>query len=125
MRARQEREAGAGLRREDDEAVLAREARSKLELGLAAELLEGVGGDAGGDGLRGRGAEVLERGDPRGREPVDLAALDVRDAARVVDEIPVLVAERLELADAAVVARIRLRLGRVGDELLEPQQTRR
>ena len=75
----------------------------------------------GRHGLGRRAPELGERRDPGRGEPLDLAPVDAGDAAQVVDVFPPLVAERLEVADAAVVDRIRLGLRRVGDEALEPR----
>src|SRR5439155_20365794 len=111
----QEREAGLGLRLEDDVAVEARQAGFELELRLFPQLREALGGDSLRHGLRRRGAETGERGDAGCRELVDLTALDVGDAAEVVDRIPARVAERLELADAALLARVRLSGRWIGD----------
>ena len=43
-----------------------------------------------------------------------------RDAREMVDRVPVRVAQRLEVADAAVIDGQRLRRRRIGDEALEP-----
>ena len=54
-------------------------------------------------------------------EPLDLRPVDAGDAREVVDGVPVRVADRLEVADAAVVDGVRLGRRRVGDEALEPR----
>ena len=95
--------------------------RPELELGLLAVLRPAVRVDAGRHGLGRRAPELGERRDPGRGELLDLAPVDAGDAAQVVDVVPPLVAERLEVADAAVVDRIRLGLRRVGDEALEPR----
>ena len=69
---------------------------------------------------RDRAAERRERRDSAPLELLDLAAADPGDAAEVVDRVPVRVAERLEVADAALRAGERLGPGRRADELLEP-----
>ena len=104
----EEREARLGAGLEDDVLVFAGLAGAELEPGLAAQRLEAVGGDAVRDGLGRRLAERREGRDRRRRQARDLAALDPGDAGEVVDLVPARVAERLELADAAVVDRVGL-----------------
>ena len=118
---RQEREAGFRLRLDQLVDVLAAFARVELELRLLAVLGPAVGVDAGGHGLGWRAPELRERRDPGGFEPLDLRPVDAGNAGEVVDGIPVRVAERLEVADAAVVDGVRLGRRRVGDEALEPR----
>ncbi len=117
----QEREAGFRLRLEEPEGVGAGLARDELELGLLAVLGPAVGVDAGGHGLGGRAPELRERRDPGRFEPLDLRPVDPGDAREVVDGVPVRVADRLEVADAAVVDGVGLGRRRVGDEALEPR----
>ena len=75
----------------------------------------------GGHGLGGRAPELRERRDPGRLEPLDLRPVDAGDAGEVVDGVPVRVADRLEVADAAVVDGVGLGRRRVGDEALEPR----
>ena len=74
-----------------------------------------------GDGLARRAAERRQRRDPGGRQLLDLRPVEPGHAREVVDRVPVRVAERLEVADRAVVDRQRLGRRRVGDEALEPR----
>ena len=117
----QEREAGFRLRLQQPVDVVAGLARVQLQLGLLAVLGPRVGVDPGRHGLCGRAAELRERRDPGGRELLDLRPVDAGDAGEVVDLVPARVADGLEVADVAVVDRVRLGRRRVGDELLEPR----
>src|SRR5207237_4455144 len=95
----------------------ARLAPPELQRRLAPEPGERVRVDAGRAGL-GAG-ERGEGRDPDVRQVLDLAAVEAGDAAEVVDLVPPGVAERLELADPAVVDRVGLRRRPGGDERLE------
>ena len=117
----QEREAGFLLLRQQPVDVLAGLARVQLQLGLLAVLRPRVRVDPGRHRLCGRAAELRERRDPGGRELLDLRPVDAGDAGEVVDLVPPRVADGLEVADIAVVDRVRLGRRRVGDELLEPR----
>ena len=93
----------------------------QLQVGLLAQLLEGVLGDAVRDRVGGRRAERGERARSRRRARLATWRRWIPATPReVVDVLPVLVAERPELADAAVVDRVGLGRRRVGDEVLEP-----
>ena len=120
-RVGQEREARLGLRLLQAVDVLAGLARVQLELGLLAVLRPGVRVDPGRHWFGGRTAELGKRRDPRVGELLDLGPVDAGDAGEVVDAIPVLVAERPEVADVAVPNGVGLGRRRVGDELLEPR----
>ena len=72
----------------------------------------------GSSGARPRAASVAMSG---GEQLLDLRAPHAGDPREVVDRVPVRVAERLEVADAAVVVRPRLGGRRGGDEPLEPR----
>ena len=117
----QEREARLRLRLQEPVIVHAGLARVQLELGLLAVLRPAVRVDPGRHGLGGRAPELRERRDPGGGELLDLRPVDPGDAREVVDLVPARVADGLEVADRAVVDRVRLGRRRVGDEALEPR----
>ena len=58
--------------------------------------------------------------DPCGGQPLDLVAPDVRHPREVILRAPPLLADRLEVADGAVVARVRLGRRPVRDRLEKP-----
>ena len=112
-------DAGCGVR--SFQLSVVAEPRLELQRGLVVEPLEGRLGHARGPLLgRDRAAERRKRRHSTPLELLDLAAADPGDAGEVVDRVPVRVAERLEVADAALRAGERLGLGRCADELLEP-----
>jgi hypothetical protein len=120
VRLRKEREAALALEREDLVRELAREAAVELEPGLLPKLREGLVpqlGDLRLDGCRGEGPELR---DPLGAQALDLRAPDPRDEREVVVGVPLLLAAREELAERAVVDRVRVGRPVVVDRVEEP-----
>ena len=115
----QEGEAALGLEREDLVLELAGPAPVELERGLVAELRERLGAELGDLGL-GRRRERLEVRDPGGGEPVDLSAADPGDEREVQVALPLLLAEREELAERTVVDRVRVGRPPVLDRVEKP-----
>ena len=105
----QEGEAALRLLREQIDAVLARVPAMQLELGLVAEPREGVGPDLRDARVRRRRAERLHRPDAAGEEPVVLEPRHARDERQVVVVLPLRLAPLQELAEPAVLDRVRIR----------------
>ena len=104
-----EREAALGLERQVLDAVLAGAAAVELELGLVAEAGERLRRGCFGTRVSGREvAERLERRDPGRGEPLDLRPRDAGDERQVVVPLPLLLAEREEVAEPAVLDRVRV-----------------
>jgi hypothetical protein len=119
----QERKPALGLEREDRVRELAGAAAVELERGLLAELGERLGVEPL-DACVGGGREALEGRDTRRVEPLDLCAPDPGDEREVVVPLPLPLTALEELAERAVVDRVRV--GRPGvldcveEPLLEP-----
>ena len=118
-RLRHEREAAVFLQREVVDLVLAGAALVELERGLVAEPLEGRRPHARDAGLLGGLGEELERRDARLLEPLDLEARDARDEDEVVVLLPLRLAEVEEVAEAAVLDRVRVGVAAVLDRVEE------
>ena len=115
----QKREPALGLDREHDVLQLAGLPAVELEPGLLVELRERLGAELRDLGLLCR-RETRERGDVGGREPIDLRPPDPRDEREVVVALPLLLAAREELAERAVVDRVRVGRLPVLDHVEEP-----
>jgi hypothetical protein len=108
IRLRQEREPAVRLRREQVDAMLAGAPAMNLELGLVAQLGERLGTDLRDARVGRSGAERLHRLDAAGDEPVVLQPRHAGDERQMVVALPLLLAARQELAQRAVLDRIRV-----------------
>jgi hypothetical protein len=113
-------EAAVGLEWEVLDAVLGGAAPVELEAGLEAQAVERLGAHLRDARVWREVAELLERRDSRGGEAFDLRPRDAGGERQVVVALPLRLAEREEVAESAVLDRVRVSRRAARDCVEEP-----